>query len=166
MKHLIAVLSLTLLGPATHAQAASRDSRITQKEAVMTARGTFDVKMVPQPADDAAGGPFGRLFIDKKFHGDLDATSKGQMLGAFTAVEGSAGYVALEVVSGTLNGRQGSFILQHAGTMSKGVQTQLAVTVVPDSGTEQLRGLTGKLAIIIAPDGKHSYEFEYTLDGE
>ena len=131
----------------------------------MTARGTFDVKVIPQPADDAAGGPFGRLFLDKKFHGDLDATSRGQMMGAGTAVEGSAGYVALELVSGALNGRNGSFIFQHIGAMAKGVQTQLSVTVVPDSGTEQLVGLSGKMAIIIAADGKHSYEFEYTLDG-
>lgn len=131
----------------------------------MTARGTFDVKVIPQPADDAAGGPFSRLFLDKKFHGDLDATSKGQMMGAGTAVEGSAGYVALELVSGTLNGGEGSFIFQHTGTMAKGVPMQLSVTVVPDSGTEQLTGLSGKMAIIIAPDGKHSYEFEYTLDG-
>jgi Protein of unknown function (DUF3224) len=165
MKHMVAVFCLTLLSSATYAQAGSRISGTIQKEAVMTARGTFNVKMVPQPADDAAGGPFSRLFLDKTFHGDLDATSKGQMMGAFTAVEGSAGYVALELVSGTLNGRKGSFIFQHAGTMSKGVPTQLSVTVVPDSGTEQLTGLTGTMVIIIAPDGKHSYEFEYTLDG-
>ena len=147
-----------------HAVGIIRRRISTRFDVVMTARGTFDVKVIPQPADDAAGGPFGRLFLDKKFHGDLDATSKGQMMGAGTAVEGSAGYVALELVSGTLNGRQGSFIFQHIGAMTKGVQTQLAVTVVPDSGTEQLTGLAGTMAIIIAPDGKHSYEFEYTLD--
>ncbi|MEO5816318.1 MAG: DUF3224 domain-containing protein [Gemmatimonadaceae bacterium] len=127
----------------------------------MTARGAFDVKVIPQAADDPAGGPFGRLFLDKKFHGQLDATSKGTMLGAGTAVEGSAGYVALEIVSGTLDGRKGSFILQHVGTMARGVAT-LTVTVVPDSGTEDLIGIAGRMTIIIA-DGKHSYELEYTL---
>lgn len=136
-----------------------------QKDAVMTnhARGTFDVKVVPQAPDDPAGGPFSRLFLDKQFQGDLDGTSKGQMLAAGTAVEGSAGYVALELFSGTLNQRRGSFILQHNGTMAKGVPT-LIVTVVPDSGTDQLAGIAGQMTIIIA-GGKHSYEFEYTLAG-
>lgn len=127
----------------------------------MTARGTFDVKVIPQAPDDAAGGPFGRLFLDKRFHGQLDATSKGQMLGAGTATEGSAGYVALEIVSGTLDGRKGSFILQHSGTMSKGAAT-LNVTIVPDSGTEELTGIAGRMTIIIV-DGTHSYELEYGL---
>ncbi len=135
-----------------------------QKDAVMTnrAKGTFDVKVIPQAVDAAAGGPFSRLFLDKQFHGDLEATSKGQMLGAGTAVEGSAGYVALELVNGTLSGRRGSFILQHNGTMKKGVPS-MSVTVVPDSGTDQLAGLAGRMMIVIA-DGKHSYELEYTLD--
>jgi hypothetical protein len=123
--------------------------------------GTFDVKVIPQPPDDAAGGPFSRLFLDKRFHGDLDGASKGQMLGAGTAVEGSAGYVALELFTGTLNGRPGSFILQHNGTMTKGVPA-MNVAVVPDSGTDQLTGLAGKMTIVIA-GGKHSYDFEYTL---
>jgi hypothetical protein len=154
MRQLVALLYLALsVAPSFH----------PQKDAVMTnhSRGTFDVKVIPQPPDDAAGGPFSRLFLDKQFHGDLDGTSKGQMLGAGTAVEGSAGYVALELFSGTLHGRRGSFILQHNGTMTKGVPTMI-VTVVPDSGTDQLAGLAGKMTIIIA-DGKHSYEFEYTL---
>ncbi|MGH7427284.1 MAG: DUF3224 domain-containing protein [Candidatus Methylomirabilaceae bacterium] len=129
----------------------------------MTARGTFDVKVIPQAADDSAGGPFGRLFLDKQFHGDLEATSQGQMLAAGTAVEGSAGYVALELVSGTVNGRRGSFILQHIGSMSRGVPT-MNVTVVPDSGTDQLTGLAGRMTIIIA-DGMHSYVLEYTVAG-
>jgi len=156
MKHLTAVLLLTLaVVPAAHAQ----------KDTVMPnhATGTFDVKVIPQAADDSAGGPFGRLFLDKRFHGDLEATSKGQMLGAGTAVEGSAGYVALELVSGTLHGRRGSFILQHTGSMAKGVST-MSVVVVPDSGTDQLTGLAGKMTIIIA-GGKHSYDFEYRLGG-
>ena len=127
------------------------------------ARGTFDVKVIPQPADDSAGGPFSRLFLDKQFHGDLEAGSKGQMLGAGTAIEGSAGYVALELVTGTLNGKRGSFILQHNGTMRKNVPT-MVVTVVPDSGTDQLIGLAGKMTIVIE-GGKHSYDLEYTFGG-
>jgi hypothetical protein len=134
-----------------------------QKEAVVTnhAKGTFEVKVIPQAADDPAGGPFSRLFLDKQFAGDLDGNSKGQMLAAGTAVEGSAAYVALEIVSGTLSGRRGTFILQHTGTMKKGAPTMM-VTVVPDSGTDQLVGLAGKMTITIA-DGKHFYDIEYTL---
>jgi hypothetical protein len=130
----------------------------------MTASGPFDVKVTPQPADASAAGPFGRMFLDKKYHGDLDATAKGQMIAAGTAVQGSAGYVALELVKGTLHGRHGSFMLQHSGSMTKGAVTNLSVTVVPDSGTEDLTGLAGSLQIVIAADGKHTYEFEYTLD--
>lgn len=125
------------------------------------AKGTFDVKVIPQAPDDPAGGPFSRLFLDKQFHGALEGTSKGQMLAGGTAVEGSGVYVALELVTGTLNGRGGSFILQHNGTMTKGVPT-LSVTVVPDSGTDQLAGLAGTMTIVNV-GGKHSYEFEYTL---
>jgi hypothetical protein len=101
------------------------------------------------------------MSIDKKFHGDLEATSKGEMMSAATAVKGSAGYVAMEQVTGKLNGRSGSFILQHSATMNRGVP-QLSITVVPDSGTDQLVGLTGTMNIIIT-EGKHSYDFEYTL---
>jgi hypothetical protein len=101
------------------------------------------------------------MTIDKQFHGDLEAVSKGQMLAAGTAVQGSAGYVAMERVSGSLKGRSGSFVLQHSGSMTRGTP-QLSVTVVPDSGTGDLAGLTGKMSIQIA-GGKHSYEFEYTL---
>jgi hypothetical protein len=119
--------------------------------------------MIPQAADDPAGGPFSRLFLDKQFHGDLEAKSKGQMMAAATAVEGSAAYVALELVTGTLNGRHGSFILQHTGTMAKGAPT-LTVAVVPDSGTDQLTGLSGRMTIVIA-GGQHSYDFEYGLGG-
>jgi hypothetical protein len=101
------------------------------------------------------------MSIDKQFHGDLEATSKGMMLSAGTAVKGSAGYVAIERVSGALHGRSGAFVLQHSGTMTRGAP-QLTISVVPDSGTEGLVGLAGKMAITIA-DGKHSYDFEYTL---
>jgi hypothetical protein len=136
----------------------------TNKGAAMTthATGTFTVKTVPQPPDENAGGAaLGRLLLDKQFHGDLEATSKGTMLAAGTAVKGSAGYVAIELVTGTLHGHTGTFVLQHTGTMTRGVP-QLSITVVPDSGTGQLVGLSGKMTIIIA-DGKHSYDFEYTL---
>ncbi len=127
-----------------------------------SASGTFDVKITPQPPDAKAGGPaLGLMMIDKQFHGDLEAQSKGQMLAAGTAVKDSAGYVALEVVNGSLRGRSGTFVLQHTGTMNRGVP-QLMITVVPDSGTGQLVGLAGTMAIVIA-DGRHSYEFEYTL---
>ena len=128
----------------------------------MQARGIFEVKVVPLPADEGTDtGGFGRLSIDKTLSGDLAGTSKGQMVGAFTAVEGSAGYVALERVTGTLDGRKGSFILQHSGSMSRGTQT-MNVTVVPDSGTEELTGLAGTMQIIIEGK-KHSYVFDYTL---
>jgi hypothetical protein len=156
MKHLVALL-LVVIGPAAAIQA--------QKEAVVTnhAKGMFDVKVVPQPADGPAGGPFSRLFLDKQFHGDLEAASKGQMLGSQSAeVEGSGAYVALEHVTGTLRGRRGSFILQHNGTMRGNVPT-LIVTVVPDSGTDQLKGLAGKMTIVI-DGGTHAYDLEYTLE--
>jgi hypothetical protein len=152
----LAVLSLALIfGTAASPQ--------TGKGATMHhATGPFEVKLAPQAADPNAGGEaFSRLLIDKEFHGDLEATSKGTMIAAGTAVKGSAGYVAIEFVTGTLHGRSGSFILQHSGTMTRGTPS-LSVSVVPDSGTGQLTGIAGKMNIIIA-DGKHSYDFEYTL---
>jgi len=124
------------------------------------ASGPFEVKLVAQ-TDHEAEPALGRMSIDKHFHGDLEATSRGQMLSAGTAVKGSAGYVAMERVSGTLHGREGTFILQHSATMTRGTP-QLSITVVPDSGTGQLAGLEGRMNIVIA-DGKHSYEFEYML---
>ena len=123
------------------------------------ATGTFEVKLTPQT--DSVDPTLGRMTIDKQFHGDLEGTSKGQMLTGMTEVKGSAGYVAIERVAGTLKGRNGTFILQHTGTMNRGVP-ELKVTVVPDSGTGQLAGLTGNFKIVIT-EGKHSYEFEYTL---
>ena len=130
----------------------------------MTATGTFEVKLSPQPSDDKPeDATLGRMSIDKQFHGDIEGASKGQMLTAGTSVKGSAGYVALERVSGTLHGRSGDFILQHSGTMTRG-KPQLKITVVPDSGTGQLVGLSGRMTIKIE-NGKHFYAFEYTLDG-
>src|ERR1022692_4967538 len=128
----------------------------------MHASGTFEVKITPQPADSGAPA-VGRMSIDKQFHGDLEATSKGQMLAAVNSVKGSAGYVAIEQVTGSLRGRSGTFVLQHSGTMTRGTPQQI-VSVVPDSGTGELVGLTGTMTITIA-DGKHSYDFEYTLAG-
>ncbi len=122
------------------------------------AHGDFEVKLAPQSAADA---PIGRMSIDKQFHGDLEATSKGEMLAFMTSVKGSAGYVAMEQVTGALNGRSGTFVLQHSGTMAHGAE-QLSITVVPDSGTDELKGLAGKMTIIRA-DGKHSYDFDYDL---
>jgi len=127
----------------------------------MHAEGTFEVKLVPLDEDKAEGATLGRMSINKQFHGDLEATSKGEMLSATTSVKGSAGYVAIERVTGALAGRKGSFVLQHTGTMNRGAPT-LTVSVVPDSGTNELAGLMGTLAIIIA-DGKPSYDFEYSI---
>jgi Protein of unknown function (DUF3224) len=136
----------------------------TTPEAKMTDRatGTFEVKMTPQEAPESPG--VGRMLLDKQFHGDLEATSKGQMLAAMTEVKGSAGYVAIEQVTGKLKGRTGTFVLQHNGIMNRG-EPKLSITVVPDSGTGELAGLSGKMEIIME-GGKHSYVFEYTLAAE
>jgi hypothetical protein len=163
VKTLLILLGSTLAGLAISARADAGASESIQKEVTMTARGMFEVKVTPQPQDDNAGGRFDRLFIDKQFHGELEAVSKGQMLAARTAVEGSGAYVALESVTGRLNGRRGTFILQHRGTMSKGVY-MMHVTVVPDSGTDELAGIAGTMTIIIE-GSKHSYSFDYTLGG-
>jgi hypothetical protein len=127
------------------------------------ARGTFEVRLSPLDvhAPDE-GGLLGRMAIDKQFRGDLEATSRGEMLTGGLIAKGSAGYVAIERVEGTLHGREGTFVLQHSGTMTRGVP-QLSVTVVPDSGTGALAGLAGRMAIAI-DGGNHSYEFEYTID--
>jgi len=127
------------------------------------ATGTFDVKLTPQSSDEEPdGSTLARLSIDKTFRGDLDATSTGEMLSAGTRTRGSAGYVAVERVTGALHGRRGSFVLKHDGTMTRGAP-ELTVRVVPDSGTGELAGLAGTMRIIVEP-GKHSYEMDYTLD--
>ncbi len=136
-----------------------------QKDTTMAthATGTFEVKLSPQSPVENVGDPtVGRLSIDKRFSGDLEATSKGEMLAAGTDVKGSAGYVAIERVTGALHGRDGNFALLHRGVMTRGTP-ELTVTVVPDSGTGQLIGLAGKMSINIV-EGKHSYDFEYTLE--
>ena len=124
------------------------------------ASGTFEVKMTPQTPDEGSGA-VGRFLLQKQFHGDLEGTSRGEMLAISGAVSGSAGYVAIEQVTGTLSSRNGTFALQHTGTMTRGA-AELSVTVVPDSGTGELSGLTGTMGIKVT-DGKHFYEFEYTL---
>jgi len=128
----------------------------------LKAAGTFDVKNSALPPEDATGGAaIGRFALDKQFHGDLEATSKGQMLGAGNPSSGTAGYVAMEYVTGTLHGRSGSFALQHMGTMAGG-KFDLKVMVVPGSGSGELAEIDGAMTIIIAA-GKHSYEFDYIL---
>ncbi|MDG5496792.1 DUF3224 domain-containing protein [Niveispirillum sp. BGYR6] len=129
------------------------------------ATGTFDVKMTPESEPDAADGTsLGQMLLNKRFHGPLDATGQGRMLTAHTGVEGSAVYVALERVSGTLNGRTGSFVLRHLGTMDRG-HPHLSISVVPDSGSGGLAGISGEMAIKVA-DGNHYYDFTYDLPGE
>lgn len=124
--------------------------------------GTFQVQLTPQPGTEGVGDPsVGRLAMEKRFSGGLEGTSRGEMLSSMTAVEGSAGYVAIERVEGTLAGRRGTFSLQHSGTMDRGA-AQLVITVIPDSGTEQLAGLSGRMTVDVA-DGEHRYTFEYTL---
>lgn len=152
-------------GSAADALRDSQGLSPVNKEAVMTthANGTFEVRLNPQKPDskETESANLGRISIDKQFHGDLEATSKGEMLSTVTDVKGSGGYVAMERVSGTLHGRSGNFVLQHSATMTRGAP-QMSVTVVPDSGTGQLVGLAGKMTIKIA-NGKHFYEFDYTL---
>jgi hypothetical protein len=124
--------------------------------------GLFDVSLKPLPMDNDSGTQLlGRMSIDKQFHGDLNGASKGQMLTGGTIIKNSAGYVAIELVTGSLKGRKGSFILQHTGAMNRG-EPSLVITVVPDSGTDQLEGLKGTMKIDINA-GKHSYELDYVL---
>jgi len=157
---LFAFLLWCAAGATSYAQTDSVASHSKGNTVTKHASGAFDVKLTPQP--DNVGDPaIGRMSIDKQFHGDLEGSSKGQMLAHMTSVKGSAGYVAVEKVSGTLGGRRGTFVLQHNATMDRGTP-QLNIVVVPDSGTDQLVGLKGTMNIIIT-DGKHSYDFEYTL---
>lgn len=136
------------------------------KEPAMTAHtatGPFDARLAPlalSPVAEHSG--LGRLSLDKRFHGALEATSTGEMLSAGDPASGSAGYVAMETVRGTLDGRAGSFVLQHSSTMNRGEPTQ-SITVVPDSGTDALAGLAGRMVVEIAPGGAHAYRFDYTL---
>ena len=129
----------------------------------MQATGEFEVDLRPLDAfaKGSEGITLGRMSIDKTFRGDLEARSRGEMLTAVTSVKGSAGYVAIEQVEGSLQGRRGTFVLQHFGIMSGG-ENRLVLEVVPDSGTGQLADLSGKMMIHIE-DGKHFYTFDYSL---
>jgi len=151
---------LCLAGP-SHPQ--TPNSKRPAKEPVMTrhAEGTFDVKITPLPADDATSPAINHYAGVKQFHGDLEAASKVEMLGAGDPTKGNAGYVAIEQVTGTLDGRAGTFVLQHSGTMENG-SYKLSVSVVPGTGTGALAGIAGTMTITIAA-GKHSYTFDYTL---
>jgi hypothetical protein len=129
----------------------------------MTARGTFEVTMSPQASNTHDGVTESRLSLEKRYHGHLEAAGSGTMLSTTTPVKGSAGYVAVERVTGTLHGRSGSFVLQHAGLMNRAAP-QLTVAIVPDSGTGELAGISGHCGITVAP-GSHAYELHYTLIG-
>ena len=126
-----------------------------------TATGSFTVQMKPLSDSPADGVTLGRLSLDKTFEGDLVGTGQGEMLTAMTPVKGSAGYVAIERVTGSLHGRSGSFVFQHTGTMDQGAQ-QLSISVVPGSGTGALVGLAGQFKLRIE-QGQHFYSFDYTL---
>ena len=126
------------------------------------AKGEFNVKLEPLTLADSAPDPLlGRMAINKTWRGALEGVSRGEMLSARTPTQGSAGYVAIETFTGSLDGRRGSFVLQHSGTMTRG-QQQLVISVVPDSGSGELAGLAGTMTITVA-DGKHEYDFTYTL---
>jgi hypothetical protein len=150
------VATSTLFATNTNAQGA------TMSDTSKIAKGTFEVKLAPMSFEGTEPAwKMGRMSIDKQITGDLVATTKGQMISAMTETKGSAGYVAIERVTGTLHGKKGSFVLQHNGLMNRG-KPSLTVVVVPDSGTDELVGLEGEFKITIEP-GKHSYEFQYRL---
>ena len=155
MKQLLVMLLLA----AGCATAASDHGRA--EKTMTTVRGEFEVTLTPQAPDPTRPWSPGRMLIDKKFRGGLEGTSSGEMLAVRTGVEGSAGYVAMERVTGTLEGRSGSFALQHSGTMTRGTPS-LSVTVVPDSGTGELEGISGAMTIDVT-GGKHAYTFSYRL---
>ncbi len=152
------------LAAAAPAQASPPVPGPVQKPAALTIRasGSFEVKLTPQAPDDKdEGSTLGRMSLEKQYHGDLEATARGEMLTAMTGVKGSGSYVAIERVKGALHRRSGSFVLQHIGTMTRG-EPQLSISVVPDSGAGQLVGIAGRMTITIA-EGKHSYQLTYTL---
>ena len=153
----VPIVALSLFAQAQSPQPTTKGVRVNQ-----IAKGEFVVKLLPLGIEGLAeDSKIGRMSINKSVSGDLIATTAGQMLSAGTEVRGSAGYVAIEKVDGVLNGKKGTFVLQHTGSVNKGTPS-LSVTVVPDSGTGELVGLVGEFNIIIS-GGKHSYEFKYTL---
>lgn len=127
------------------------------------ARGSFSVEVTPQAPDNPAaqGSGLSRLSLQKQFQGDLEGTGQGEMLGAGDG-KTSGGYVALEKITGSLGGRKGSFVMIHRALMVGGVPQEWTIDVIPESGTDELKGLSGSFKITIA-DGKHNYEFAYTL---
>lgn len=125
------------------------------------ANGTFEVKLTPQSAEEGEGAALARLSIDKRYQGDLEGTGVGEMLSARTKVAGSAGYVAMERITGALHGRSGSFVIQHDGLMNRGAPA-LVIHIVPDSGTGDLAGIAGSASIKIE-GGQHFYEIAYSL---
>ena len=155
MRNLCALFFLLLALASAQSAAAPK-----KKGPTMQARGTFEVTLEKQ-SDANLTGTLARMTISKQFHGDLEGTSSGQMLSAGSPAKGSAGYVAMELVSGTLGGHKGTFVLQHSATMAHGAQ-EMSITVVPDSASEELTGLSGRMKIIIE-GGRHAYEFEYSL---
>lgn len=156
-----------LLGATCALQAQTKSPATNQPPKETTkmnhAHGTFDVTVTPQKADNQAAetAQLGRLSIDKKFSGELEGVSTGEMLSVGTEIEGSGGYVAIERVKASLNGKTGTFVLQHLGTMTK-TEAVMKITVLPDSGTGQLTGIAGTMTITIEK-GKHAYDFAYTL---
>jgi hypothetical protein len=163
-RFVVGLAMLFCLATFAAAQKNSSVRKTNQKEKIVSkiAKGTFEVKVTPLAAEENVGDPMiGRLALEKQFSGALSGTSKGQMLGIGTDIKDSGGYVAAERFTGTLDGKKGSFSLQHSGTMQAG-KFVLNVIVVPDSGTGELTGITGKMNILIK-DGKHLYEFEYSF---
>ncbi len=152
---------LPVAGLLAQAQTAATTTKEAGASMSQRASGTFDVKMTPVAGAEGSLAS-GRLAGEKTFHGDLEGTSRGEMWTAETGVKGSAGYVAIEKVEGTLRGRKGTFTLLHQGTMRQGGDFKIAIVVVPDSGTGELAGLGGRMTIVIE-SGKHSYEMDYTL---
>lgn len=159
LKIFTAIALAIMLAAFTNAQTGA-----TKKGETMSkkATGTFEVKVAPLAAEENVGDPLiGRLSLAKTFSGAMAGSSKGQMLGIDTGIKDSGGYVAAERFVGTLDGRKGSFSLQHSGTMQGG-KYEMNIIVVPDSGTDELSGIAGKMTIKIE-GGKHFYELEYSL---
>ena len=142
----------------------AQEKRVNEKMPIQgIAKGPFDVKIAPIETAHKDVKEIARYSAEKMYHGDLEGSGVGEMLAGMGTVKGSGTYVAIEFVSGTLAGKKGTFVLGHIGTMQGGTQN-LSISVVPDSGTGELAGISGKMNIIIAPDGKHSYEFEYKIE--
>jgi hypothetical protein len=157
---LLVLISSLLFAQTQHPQ--DRRDNLKEKALSAHATGAFDVKILPLTLSEQSADPkLGRMAIEKQYHGDLEAAAKGEMLTAQSEIKDSGVYVAVERVTGTLNGKRGSFAMYHSGVMNQG-KPELKITIVPDSGTDELQGLTGTMNIKI-DNGKHSYDFEYSL---